>query len=77
MLGWDVTYVEEFVPSAEDSYTVIVRKARKVSATDEPVVKNTFKIGEPGKIVLTIDNNTSKKKKLLYRYKIKTTTKAT
>ncbi|KAM0947351.1 putative CRAL-TRIO lipid binding domain, GOLD domain, CRAL/TRIO domain, CRAL/TRIO domain superfamily [Dioscorea sansibarensis] len=77
VLGWDVTYVEEFVPSAEDSYTVIVRKARKVSATDEPVVKNTFKIGEPGKIVLTIDNNTSKKKKLLYRYKIKTTTKAT
>lgn len=77
MLGWDVTYVEEFVPSAEDSYTVIVRKERKMIATDEPVVKNFFKIGEPGKIVLTIDNNTSKKKKLLYRYKVKTTTKAT
>lgn len=77
VLGWDVTYVEEFVPSAEDSYTVIVRKARKMIATDEPVVKNFFKIGEPGKIVLTIDNNTSKKKKLLYRYKVKTTTKAT
>ncbi|XP_039139079.1 patellin-3-like [Dioscorea cayenensis subsp. rotundata] len=77
VLGWDVTYVEEFVPSAEDSYTVIVRKERKMIATDEPVVKNFFKIGEPGKIVLTIDNNTSKKKKLLYRYKVKTTTKAT
>ncbi|KAH7663675.1 Phosphatidylinositol transfer protein SEC14 and related proteins protein [Dioscorea alata] len=77
VLGWDVTYVEEFVPSAEDSYTVIVRKARKMITTDEPVVKNFFKIGEPGKIVLTIDNNTSKKKKLLYRYKVKTTTRAT
>lgn len=70
-LGWDVTYGAEFVPSAEDHYTVIVQKARKISLTDEPVIANSFKVGEPGKIVLTIDNQSSKKKKLLYRSKTK------
>ncbi|XP_058087215.1 patellin-3-like [Magnolia sinica] len=71
VLGWDVSYGAEFVPSAEDGYTVIVQKTRKVTATDEPFVKNSFKIGESGKVVLTIDNTTSKKKKLLYRSKTK------
>jgi hypothetical protein len=70
-LGWDVRYEAEFMPSAEDGYTVIVSKTRKVTSTDEPVISDTFKIGEPGKVVLTIDNQTSKKKKLLYRSKTK------
>ena len=59
------------MPSAEDHYTVIVQKSRKVSHSDEPVISNSFKVGEPGKIVLTIDNQSSKKKKLLYRSKAK------
>ncbi|KAJ6811098.1 patellin-3-like [Iris pallida] len=71
VLGWDVSYTAEFVPTAEDSYTVIVQKTRKFAPADEPYVKNSFKIGEPGKVVLTIDNTTSKKKKLLYRSKTK------
>ncbi|KAF2292113.1 hypothetical protein GH714_012245 [Hevea brasiliensis] len=71
VVGWDVTYGAEFVPSAEESYTVIIQKARKLTATEEPVVCNSFKIGEPGKVVITIDNTTSKKKKLLYRLKTK------
>ncbi|KAJ8465563.1 hypothetical protein OPV22_028115 [Ensete ventricosum] len=71
VLGWDVNYGAEFVPSAEDGYTVIVQKSRKMVVTDEPVVKDSFKIGEAGKVVLTVDNTTSKKKKLLYRYKTK------
>jgi hypothetical protein len=51
---------------------VIIQKARKVATTEEPVVSNSFKVGEPGKVVLTIDNTTSKKKKkLLYRLKTK------
>ncbi|XP_008781563.1 patellin-3-like isoform X2 [Phoenix dactylifera] len=74
VLGWDVTFGAEFVPSSEDGYTVIVQKARKLVAADEPVEKNSFKIGEAGKVVLTVDNTTSKKKKLLYRYKIKSST---
>ncbi|KAK9293327.1 hypothetical protein L1049_021319 [Liquidambar formosana] len=71
VVGWDVSYGAEFVPSAEDGYTVIIHKAKKVATTGEPVVCNSFKIGEPGKVVLTIDNPSSKKKKLLYRLKTK------
>ncbi|KAK2658843.1 hypothetical protein Ddye_005376 [Dipteronia dyeriana] len=71
VLGWDVSYGAEFVPSTEGSYTVIISKTRKVSASDEPVISNTFKIGEAGKVVLTINNQSSKKKKLLYRSKTK------
>ncbi|XP_042507145.1 patellin-3-like [Macadamia integrifolia] len=71
VLGWDVSYGAEFVPSAEDGYTVIVQKTRNITPTDEPVLSNSFKIGEPGKVVLTIDNTSSKKKKLLYRFKTK------
>lgn len=74
VLGWDVSYCAEFVPSAEDGYTVIVQKTRKMTPTDEPVVKNSFKVGEPGKVVLTIDSTSSKKKKLLYRSKTKSPT---
>lgn len=71
VVGWDVNYGAEFAPSAEDGYIVIVSKTRKVAPTDEAVICDSFKTGEPGKIVLTIDNQTSKKKKLLYRYKTK------
>lgn len=71
VVGWEVSYGAEFVPSSEENYTVIIQKARKVASSEEPVVCNSFKIGEPGKVVLTIDNPTSKKKKLLYRLKIK------
>ncbi|MQL88301.1 hypothetical protein Taro_020855 [Colocasia esculenta] len=74
VLGWDVSYGAEFVPAAEDGYTVIVHKARRFAPTDEPFVKNSFKVGEPGKILLTVDNSASKKKKvLLYRSKAKGT----
>ncbi|CAI8586961.1 unnamed protein product [Vicia faba] len=69
VVDWNVSYGAEFVPSAEDGYTVVVQKNRKISPADETVINNTFKIGEPGKVVLTIDNQTSKKKKLLYRSK--------
>ncbi len=57
------------MPTSEEGYTVIVQKARKIAPTDDPVICNSFKIGEPGKVVVTIDNQTSKKKKLLYRSK--------
>ncbi|PKA47962.1 Patellin-3 [Apostasia shenzhenica] len=72
VLGWEVSYSAEFIPTAEEAYTVLVQKARKFTPTDEPYIKNIFKAGEPGKIVLTIENATTKKKKLLYRSKTKT-----
>ncbi|KAI3763103.1 hypothetical protein L1987_53553 [Smallanthus sonchifolius] len=72
VVGYEVTYGAEFVPV--EGYTVIVQKSRKVAAsTDEPVICGSFKCGEPGKVVLTFDNQTSKKKKVLYRSKIKVT----
>ncbi|KAK4772015.1 hypothetical protein SAY86_013790 [Trapa natans] len=71
VIGWDVSYGAEFVPSVEGGYTVIVQKSRKIAALDETVIFESFKVGEPGKVVLTIDNQSSKKKKLLYRSKAK------
>ncbi|XP_010535265.1 PREDICTED: patellin-1-like [Tarenaya hassleriana] len=69
VLGSDVSYGAQFEPSTEGSYTVIVSKNRKMGLTDEPVMTDAFKVGEPGKVVITIDNQSSKKKKLLYRFK--------
>ncbi|XP_052201909.1 patellin-4-like [Diospyros lotus] len=70
VLGWEVNYKEEFVPSEEGSYTIIVQKARKMNSNEGPV-RNTFKANEPGKILLTVENSSSKKKKVMYRYKTK------
>jgi hypothetical protein len=58
------------VPDSKDAYTIIMTKPTKMTPTNEPVVSNSFKVGELGKILLTVDNSTSKKKKLLYRFKI-------
>ncbi|XP_021733323.1 patellin-3-like [Chenopodium quinoa] len=69
VLGWEVSYGAEFVPNAKDNYTVIIQKMRKVGPTEETIISNSFKTSEPGKIVLTIDNSSSKKKRLLYRVK--------
>lgn len=71
VVGWEVAYGAEFDPSAEGGYTWIVNKSRKIGANDEQVICCRFKIGETGKVVLTFDNQTSKKKKLLYRFKTK------
>lgn len=71
VVGWEVSYSAEFVPNTEEAYTVIIQKARKMAATDEPVISQSFKVCELGKVLFTIDNPTSKKKKLLYRFKVK------
>lgn len=71
VVGWEVSYSAEFKPDVKDGYAVIIQKATKMSPTDEPVVSNSFKVGELGKLLLTIDNPTLKKKRLLYRFKIK------
>ncbi|KAL3634710.1 hypothetical protein CASFOL_021764 [Castilleja foliolosa] len=71
IVGWEVSYGAEFVPSAEGGYTWIVQKTRKIGAADEQALSCSLKTGEAGKVVLTFDNQTSKKKKLLYRSKTK------
>lgn len=70
VVGWEVTYGAEFVPSSKDGYTVIIQKAKKMRPSDDPVISSRYKINEVGKIVLTIDNPSFKKRKLLYRYKV-------
>ncbi|TMX01676.1 hypothetical protein EJD97_023934 [Solanum chilense] len=66
IVGGEVSYKEEFVPEDETSYTIIIQKDKKVSST----IRNTFKNTEAGKVVLTIKNTSSKKKKAFYRHKI-------
>ncbi|KAL0332580.1 UNVERIFIED_CONTAM: Patellin-3 [Sesamum calycinum] len=70
VVGWEVGYGAEFVPSAEDGYTIIIQKMRRIGTSEEQVICSSYKVGEPGKLVLTI-NNVSSKKKLLYRFKTK------
>lgn len=71
VVGWEVSYGAEFVPDAKDGYTVIIQKPTKMTPMDDPVVCQSFEVSELGKVLLTIDNPTSKKKKLLYRFKVK------
>ncbi|XP_043701962.1 patellin-6-like [Telopea speciosissima] len=66
--GWDLEYSAEFVPSEEGSYTIAIQKPRKIAATEEPV-NCSFTPKEPGKMVLSIDNTSSRRKKVAaYRY---------
>ncbi|KAL3656093.1 hypothetical protein CASFOL_000489 [Castilleja foliolosa] len=51
VVGWEVSYGAEFVPSVEGGYTWIVQKTRKIGGSDERVLSCTFKIGEAGKVV--------------------------
>ncbi|XP_073036071.1 patellin-3-like [Primulina eburnea] len=69
VVGWEVSYSAEYVPKDEHGYTVIIHKSRRMAPTDAPVVSNSFNISELGKILLTVDNPTTKKKQLLYRFK--------
>ncbi|KAL8517162.1 hypothetical protein ACS0TY_015395 [Phlomoides rotata] len=66
--GWELEYSAEFVPNAEGSYTIAVEKPRRMVAVEE-AVHNSFTAGEAGKLVLSVDNATSRKRKVAaYRY---------
>ncbi|KAK4789293.1 hypothetical protein SAY86_020612 [Trapa natans] len=73
VVGWEVSYGVEFVPESESSYAVIVSKTKAMSnaSDNDPIVSDSFKAKESGKVVITIDNHSSKKKILLYRSKTK------
>lgn len=61
-------YSAEFVPSAEGSYIVAVEKPRKVTPSEE-AIHNSFTPGEAGKMVFSVDNSASRRKKVAaYRY---------
>ncbi|KAK8709094.1 hypothetical protein V6N13_060124 [Hibiscus sabdariffa] len=66
--GWDLEYSAEFVPNAEGGYSVAVEKARKLGPTEE-AIHNSFTAREGGKMVLSVDNTASRRKKVAaYRY---------
>ncbi|KAL8542081.1 hypothetical protein ACS0TY_003081 [Phlomoides rotata] len=65
VVGYEVTYKEEFVPDDDCSYKILIQE-RKMGES----MRNSFYIREPGKIVITIGNVSSyTKKKAFYRYK--------
>ncbi|OAY31598.1 patellin-4 [Manihot esculenta] len=70
VLGWEVNYKEEFVPSEDGSYTIIISKEKKMSSA-EGAIRNTFRTNELGKVLLIIENSSNKKKRIMYRYKTK------
>lgn len=71
VLGWEVHYKEEFFPTDEGSYGIIIQKGRRVGA-QEGSLRNSFTNSEPGNVVLTIENGSlMKKKRVCYRYKVK------
>ncbi|KAF4379024.1 hypothetical protein CsatB_000321 [Cannabis sativa] len=72
--GWDLEYSAEFVPCNEESYTIAVEKSRKVNPSEE-AIHNSFTSKEPGKLVLSVDNTTSRRKKVAaYRYIVRKST---
>ncbi|KAF2288447.1 hypothetical protein GH714_007540 [Hevea brasiliensis] len=72
--GWDLEYSAEFVPNAEGSYTIAVEKTRKVAPSEE-AIHNSFMSREAGKMVLSVDNTASRRKKVAaYRYIVRKST---
>lgn len=72
--GWDLEYSAEFVPNKEDSYTIAVEKPRKLSPTEE-AIRNSYTSKESGKLVLSVDNTSSRRKKVAaYRYTVRKST---
>lgn len=68
VVGSDVTYKEEFVPSDDCSYKVLLKKEERLRKNS---TRNSFYIREPGDIVITIGNWSFKQRKVFYRSKSK------
>lgn len=67
--GWDLEYGAEYVPAADGGYTLCVERTKKVPASADEPVHNAFTAKEAGKMVLSIDNSGSRKRKVAaYRY---------
>lgn len=65
VVGWEVSYKEEFIPEDEGSYNILLQNQKKMGES----IRNSFYINEPGKIVITVGNATFKKKRMFYRSK--------
>ena len=65
VVGWEVTYKEEFIPDDEGSYIVLLENQNKMRES----IRNSFYINEPGKIVITIENEAYRQRMMYYRSK--------
>lgn len=64
-------YSAEYVPIANGSYSIAVEKTRKMGPTEE-AVHNSYTAKEAGKLVLSVDNSVSRKRKVAsYRYLVR------
>lgn len=72
--GWDLEYSAEFIPNAQGSYSLAVEKPKKLRPSDE-AIHNSFLAREGGKLVLSVDNTASRKRKVAaYRYVVRKST---
>ncbi|CAK9194319.1 unnamed protein product [Sphagnum jensenii] len=72
VIGWDVSYRAEFAPTATESHHTIPEKTKKLLSVEQ-TIRGTFNCQEPGKLLLSINNNSAskKEKRVLYRFKVK------
>ena len=69
--GWELEYSAEFVPHA-DGNTNAIEKPRKMAVTEE-TIHNSYTTKEAGKMVFSVDNSNSRKRKVAaYRYLVHT-----
>lgn len=69
VVGWDVSYKDEFIPDDEGSYRILIHSEEKIGNC----VRNSFYVNEPGKIMISIKNATYVKRKVFIRVKSKAT----
>lgn len=70
VIGWDVIYDAKFVPDMKGSYITNISRPRKLTTSDGLVISEGFRVNEPGKLILTVHNTSSTKKKLLTRVRV-------
>lgn len=69
--GWELEYSAEYVPNTEGGYTVAIDKPRKMAVTEE-AIHNSYTTKEAGKMVFSVDNSSSRKRKVAaYRYLVR------
>lgn len=68
--GWDLDYSAEFIPSATDSYAIAIKKSQHIAPNEDPIY-SSFTSWEAGKLVLSLENSASRKRKVAaYRYSV-------
>ncbi|CAA6654690.1 unnamed protein product [Spirodela intermedia] len=66
--GWEVDYTAEFAPADAGSYSIAIAKTKRFAAGEEPI-HHSYTAKEAGKMVLSIDNTCSRRRKVAaYRY---------